>query len=300
VSVTAGDVGLVDDPLRAAGRGIDPRVFVRRSPAGAAALRLVGRIVLLRLGGFVLLLAIWSAAATQFLAIQLPRPEIVWQALVANLDNAPGLALQGLQGGYLDNVVYSAGNALIAFLLGSVLAFGVGTASGRLQWVRNLSAPVLLLFGTVPDLVAAPFLLIWLGPGRTAQFIIVFFYCFVVVGIAAQNAALRLPPAYEESAATLGASSARRLLTIVVPSGLPAVIGAVRVALATSWGLQCAGELLGSERGVGRVVVLSQQLGFTAGTVAVVCLLAVIALLCDGIVTGVLRAACRWQEVKRT
>jgi ABC-type nitrate/sulfonate/bicarbonate transport system permease component len=85
-------------------------------------------------------------------------------------------------------------------------------------------------------------------------------------------------------------------LTIVVPAGVPAIIGSARVALATAWSLQCAGELLGSQKGVGRVVVLSQQLGFTAGTIAVICVLAVVALVADALMTTLLRASCRWQS----
>jgi ABC-type nitrate/sulfonate/bicarbonate transport system permease component len=273
-------------------------------PAGrpalpSAVLRLSGALVrgaAIRLAGFGLLVGIWAAASTRFLAVQLPRPQLVWEAVHDNLMSAPGLALQGLEGGYLSNVGYSAVNALLAFLAGGLLGFVVGTASARLQWVRDLSAPLLLLFGTVPDLVAAPFLLIWLGPGQAAQFVIVSFYCFVVIGVAAQNAALRLAPDYEEYAATLGASARRRFFTIVVPAGVPAIIGSARVALATAWSLQCAGELFGSQNGVGRVVVLSQQLGFTAGTIAVICVLAVVALLVDALMTTLLRASCRWQS----
>lgn len=282
-----------------AGASSPAEVLLRARPAVPARVRVAGlallRAVGLRFAGFGLLLAIWAAASTQFLAIQLPRPGLVWDALTENFSEAPGLALQGLEGGYLSNVLYTAGNAFAAFAIGGILGFLIGTASARMQSVRNLSAPLLLLFGTVPDLVAAPFLLIWLGPGRSAQFLIVAFYCLVVVGVAAQNAALRLAPQYEEFAATLGASPLRRVRTIVVPAGVPAVVGAVRVALATSWSLQCAGELLGSQDGVGRVVVLSQQLGVTAGTIAVICLLAVFALLADALVTTLLRMGCRWQ-----
>lgn len=271
----------------------------RRPALAQAVLRQTGMLArgtAVRLVGFGVLLAIWAAASTQFLAVQLPRPGLVLDAVQTNFSTAPSLALQGLEGGYLSNVGYSATNAILAFLLGGLAGFAVGTSSARLQWVRNLSAPLLLLFGTVPDLVAAPFLLIWLGPGQAAQFVIVSFYCFVVIGIAAQNATLRLEPHYEAYGATLGASARRRFFTIVLPAAIPSIIGAARVALATAWSLQCAGELLGSQEGVGRVVVLSQQLGDTAGTIGVISVLAMLALLADAILTTLLRATCRWQS----
>lgn len=253
-------------------------------------------IFALRFAGFATLVAIWALAATQFMAIQLPRPSLAWDALRENFITAEGLELQGLEGGYLTNALYTVKNALLGFTIGSGLGFVVGMLGARLQWVRNASTPLLILFAAVPDLVAAPFFLVWFGPGRTAQMLIVIFYCFVVVGIASQNAALRLVPQYEEYGATLGASGPRRFLTIVVPGALPSTIGAVRIALATSWSLQTAGELLGSQQGVGRVVVLSQQLGFTAGTMAIITLMGAIALVADGLITATLRYISRWQE----
>jgi ABC-type nitrate/sulfonate/bicarbonate transport system permease component len=269
-----------------------PTAAARRWGKGSSILG----IVAVRVLGFGLLLAVWAAAATQFLAVQLPRPQLVWEALRDNFSTAEGLALQGLSGGYFSNVLYSISNAFVAFLVGAIAGFVIGCYAGRRQWVRNCSAPLLLLFGTVPDLVAAPFLLVWLGPGRAPQFIIVAFYCFVVVGVASQTAALGLPPRYEEFAATLGAS-ARDRMAIVFRAVLPAVIGATRVALATAWSLQAVGELLGSESGVGRVVTLSQQLGDTAGSMAVICLLGAIAVAIDAVVTFALRLTCRWQAV---
>jgi ABC-type nitrate/sulfonate/bicarbonate transport system permease component len=242
------------------------------------------------------LIAIWALAATRFSAVQLPRPQLAWQALRDNFITASGLQLQGLSGGYLSNVAYTIENALLGFMIGSVCGMIVGLLSARLQVVRDLSAPLLILFAAVPDLVAAPFFLVWFGPGRTAQALIVIFYCFVVVGISAQNAALRLPPYLEERAATLGASRTRTFVSVVIPGALPSTIGAIRIALATSWSLQTAGELLGSESGVGRVVVLSQQLSFTAGTMAVITLLGAFALVADGLVYGSLRWMTRWQE----
>lgn len=246
--------------------------------------------------GFALLLGAWALAATQFLPVQLPRPGLVVEALRDNFSHAAALELQGLQGGYASHLEYTAVNALLAFGIATPVGLIVGMVSARVQLVRDISAPLLLLFATVPELVAAPFLLIWFGPGKLAQGTLVAFYCFVIVAITAQNAALRLAPEYEEFAATLGASRRRRFLTVVMPGSLPAVIGGIRIALAVSWSLQTAAELLGSERGIGRVIALSQQLGYTAGVIAVILMVGFVAVICDRALALALRWAVRWQE----
>lgn len=267
----------------------------RKLRAPVRPLALAGEVLALRLLGFGVLLGAWALAAMQLQDVQLPSPVLALEALRQNLIDAPGLRLQGLESGYLSNTLYTVVNALAAFTIGGVSGLAAGMLSARVQLVRDASAPLLILFATVPELVAAPFFLIWFGPGRLAQGAIVAFYCFVIIGISAQNAALRLAPHYEELAATLGVSQRRRFFTVVVPGALPGTIGAARVALATSWSLQTAGELLGSQYGVGRVVILSQQLGFTAGTMAIITLLGAIALLFDAVLVTTLRWLTRWQ-----
>jgi ABC-type nitrate/sulfonate/bicarbonate transport system permease component len=270
------------------------RVRMRRSiPSGW---RIAAEMVGIRLAGIVVVIAVWMVASTQFSAVQLPRPSLVLSQLTQNFWSDGSLAFEGVQGGYLSNVGYTVITALVAVLAGGILGFTVGLWSARSQLVHNLSAPLLMLFAAVPPLVAGPFVLIWCGPGQLAQSLIVAFFAFVVIAISAQNAASSLRPGYEEMAATLGASARQRLLKVVVPGSIPAVIVAVRVCLATGWSLQTAGELLGSNHGVGRIIGLSQQLGDTAGSVAVIILLAVAGVCVETVIVGCLRYMTRWQE----
>lgn len=255
------------------------------------------RPVALRLAGLAFVLATWEFMSRWLdNPVRLPSLPLVMQAVRRNLFTAPGLELHGLSGGYLSNIVYTVSHALIAFVIGSTLGILIGVLSARLQGVRDSVAPFLILFGTVPALVAAPFILIWFGTGPVGQAVFVAFYAFVSVAIASQNAALQLPPRYEECAASLGASRVRRLATVVYPGALPSVIGVVRIALAVSLSLQVAVELLGSQQGAGRLIALSQSLAFTAGTVGVIILLAFFGLIIDAAVAGLLRYFTRWQE----
>jgi ABC-type nitrate/sulfonate/bicarbonate transport system permease component len=266
----------------------------RRIPFGW---RAAAGMLLVRLTGIAAVIGVWVAASTQFTAVQLPRPQLVWSALTQNFWSDGSLAFEGVHGGYLSNVGYTVATALVAVLVGGVAGFVVGLCSARSQLVHNMAAPLLMLFAAVPPLVAGPFVLIWCGPGQLAQSLIVAFFAFVVIAISAQNAASGLRPTYEEMAATLGASPAQRLVKIVVPGSIPALIVAVRVCLATGWSLQTAGELLGSNRGVGRIIGLSQELGNTAGSVAVIILLALAGVMVEAVLVGLLRYMTRWQEV---
>jgi ABC-type nitrate/sulfonate/bicarbonate transport system permease component len=73
-------------------------------------------------------------------------------------------------------------------------------------------------------------------------------------------------------------------------------LGGLRVALAASWGLEAIAELLGAPLGVGRVVVLLQNVEDTPGIMAIILWLGMIAVVFDFIVVRVVGWVTRWQE----
>ena len=108
--------------------------------------------------------------------------------------------------------------------------------------------------GTVPILIAAPFLLIWFGVGRTSAVSLVTFYVVVILYVSAQRAALNLDPIYEHYGLTLGADRRQMLGAILIPGATPEILGGFRIALAGCWGLEAVAELLGSQTGIGKVL----------------------------------------------
>lgn len=250
--------------------------------------------------GVAVLIGIWLLASANMQAVEMPSPGAVWTALHENLGSASYLRILAVPGGYLSNVEYTIWHALVAFLIGGALGAAIGLASARLQLVRDVAGPILIVFGAVPPLVAAPFMLTWFGVGTFSQEALVVIVSFVILGLAAQNAALSLDPRYEEVAATLGAGPFRRFLTIVMPGSLPALVGAARIGLATAWSIQVVAELYGSTAGVGRVISASENLSYTAGTFAIVLLLAVMGGTIDQLLGIGLRWLARWQDRVRT
>lgn len=257
-----------------------------------------GHDTLLRVAGVAGFVGIWWLIALGVAnAAILPTPDAVWQSAVDNFAGSPALSYIGVQTtSYVANIGYTVGNALLAWGAGALVGVAVGLGSARLQVLRNVSEPVLFVFGSVPVLVAAPFFLIWFGFSRWGQFALVAFYCFAVVAIVAQSAALNLAPEYEEYAASLGATRRQAFRTVVVPACLPAILGGLRVALGTAWTLQAIAELLGSRIGVGRVIVVSAGLADVASVLAIIIALALVALVCDLVLRVVIRRAVRWQE----
>lgn len=226
----------------------------------------------------------------------LPGPATVVSELIASMFDDPGLRYLGVQQpGYLFNIAWTIGFAVAAWLVGSAVGATVGLISARSQLVRNVSEPMLFVFGAVPALVLAPFFLVWFGQGWVGKAVLVAFYCFVTVGLVAQSAALNFPRASEEYAATLGIEARARFRNVIVPGTLPAILAGLRIALATAIAVQATVELLGSQTGVGRLIALRASQGNVSAVLGLSLALGLAAMTLDFILRLLIRRIIRWQ-----
>lgn len=225
----------------------------------------------------------------------LPDPAAVWRDVQADFWGSPGLEYLGLRNSsYLGNIWYTARLAVGSWVLGSLTGLVLGFLASRSQWVRDGVDPIVYTFGVLPPLVAAPFVMIWFGIGPVAQFVLVAFFSTVTVLTVALGASLNLDPKFEEYAASLGADRWRRIRFVVAPDALPACAAALRIALATAWGLQTIAEVMGSQEGVGRIVSLRFATGNTAGVLSIILLLALVCVVLDQILARFLSRLTRW------
>ncbi|GLY17467.1 ABC transporter permease [Kineosporia sp. NBRC 101677] len=226
----------------------------------------------------------------------LPGPRVVLWEFQHGFQGDRGLEYLGIrQSGYVVNLAWTVGTAAGAWLIGSTLGILAGLASARRQWLRDVTEPVLFFFGAVPVLVAAPLFLVWFGAGPLSKLALVTFYCFVVVGVVAQSAALNIPPTTEEYAATLGLDNKARFRAVVLPSAFPPIVAVLRLALATGISLEASAELLGSRAGVGRLIAVRAQQGNVGAVLALAIALGLVALVLDVLIRAAVAPALRWQ-----
>jgi ABC-type nitrate/sulfonate/bicarbonate transport system permease component len=254
----------------------------------------------LRLAGPILFIALWQAATTVVSPVILPGPFSVLQRAAADFWSAPALSYYGVADPSLfANLLYSAENVAIAVLLGSAIGVTLGLLSARIWFVRAAIDPIMMTAGTVPILIAAPFLLIWFGVGRASAVSLVAFYVVVILYVSAQRAALNLNPIYENSALTLGAGKHQMLRDILIPATVPEILGGFRIALAGSWGLEAVAELLGSQSGIGKVLEVLAGATDPQGILATLLVLGVAAILADALAAALIARFAAWNFAAR-
>jgi ABC-type nitrate/sulfonate/bicarbonate transport system permease component len=269
--------------------------------SGALAVRLSRlKIVLaaldpLRVAGMVLFVVVWQVLTFGLPAIILPTPLGVVKRLLSDFLSAPALSYYGVSEANLyGNLIYTTENVAIAVTIGSAIGILAGLLSARFGLIRAIIDPVMMTAGTVPILVAAPFLLIWFGVGRASAVCLVIFYVAVILYVFAQRAATNLDPVYEESARTLGATPRRMVRDILIPATVPEILGGLRIALAGAWGLEAVAELLGSQSGIGKVLEVLAGATDPQGIMATLLMLGLTAIIVDALAAFAVTRTTKW------
>jgi ABC-type nitrate/sulfonate/bicarbonate transport system permease component len=254
----------------------------------------------LRLVGVVLFVAIWQGATAVLPPIILPTPFGVVGRVYSDFWSAPSLSYYGVSEANLyGNLLYTAENVIVAVLVGAAIGIVGGLLSARFALFRAVVDPVMMTAGTVPILIAAPFLLIWFGVGRASAVCLVIFYVAVILYVFAQRAARNIDPIYEQSARTLGASARRTVRDILIPATVPEILGGLRIALAGAWGLEAIAELLGAQSGMGKVLEVLAGATDPQGIMATLLVLGLTAILADGLMALVVARLVQWSAPAR-
>lgn len=191
------------------------------------------------------LLAAWQLGAWAFgLPIYIaPTPAQVARTLVAEL---PIL---------LRNFLPTAVESLIGFLVGNTAAILLAVVFVHSKRLEAAFYPIAVFVNTIPVLAKAPILVLIFGLGMTSKVVIAAFICFfptlanMVRGLQSVN------PQSLELMRVLSASRSEVFWKLRVPSSLPFLFSALKIASTTSVLGAIVGEWIGADLGLGALII---------------------------------------------
>lgn len=227
----------------------------------------------------------------------LPMPHVVIGVALQNLTTSEYFVGIGLpEGGYLPHLLSTTRTALLGCLVGGAIGILSGLLSAHSMVVHQITRPIAAFLGTIPILVAAPFFLIWFGVSDMAKIVLVAFYSAVALHINALRAVEILPPHYIDYARTLGARQSMVFWRISFPGSVPQLFGGLRNALGAAWGLAAITEILGTQHGLGRVIIATWGVQDITTMMGGLFLLSLIAIVADAILMAARARALRWAD----
>lgn len=249
----------------------------RRSWFGAVALGMVLPILLL-LG--------WQYAATSggFAASQLPAPGAVIAALGELLE----------RGTFWSHVAITVQRVLIGFAIGAGAGLVLGSLVGLSQTASRLLSPTISAIRAVPSLAWVPLLVLWMGiyegPKVTLVAIGAFFPVFTTVASGFAHVDRKLV----EVGRAYGLRGTSLVTGVLLPAAAPQIFSGLRLGLAQSWLFVVAAELIASSKGLGFLLIDSQNTLRTDILLLSIVCLAILGKLSDVVLATVEKRALRW------
>jgi ABC-type nitrate/sulfonate/bicarbonate transport system permease component len=198
---------------------------------------------------------------------------VVWHAVSLRVDDRSTLASPvAVVAAFLTMLREPfAGSTLEAHLLASLRRFGagfglavligipLGVAMGWFRWLHVVVQPVFNLLRFIAPIAWVPFAVLWFGTGFGGPVLIIFSGAFPACVIGAYGGARLVDVRLLEAARMLGARNLRILAEVIVPSAMPAIVSALRVAAGNAWQSLVGAELIVATSGLAYIMVRGQM-----------------------------------------
>ncbi len=234
--------------------------------------------------GIALIIAVWHWYCVQFnvpLAV-LPKPGLVLDSLIKDYALILGE-------GWITTK-----QTFYGFMLALVLGVPMAVAVTNSRLLNLMFYPLLIATQSVPKVALAPVLLVWLGTGIESKLAIVWLVAFFPI-IVDTSAGLRSTPReLLELARSLRASRWQVFAMVQFPAALPFVMAGAKVAVTLAVIGAVIGEFIGSNDGLGTLLLTANSQVNTPLVFACLFGLSVIGLVSYGAVVLAERLLAPW------
>lgn len=219
----------------------------------------------------VVLLGLWELLVRHWglSALVLPAPS----AIVLSL-------WSGLASGYFWPHIWSTLQALLLGLAaGSAVGLLAGMALAESALLELVLKPYVVVSQVVPKLALAPLFVLWFGFGMLPTVLITALICFFPLMENTLTGLRQVDAQRLQLFRMLGATRLQTLLRLKLPTGLPAILAGLRVAVVLALVGAVVAEFMGASRGLGAVVIAAQGMMDTSLMFAALVLIASMGLL---------------------
>ncbi|MBI2748716.1 MAG: ABC transporter permease subunit [Burkholderiales bacterium] len=189
-----------------------------------------------------------------------------WQSAVSVLEIPPYLlpspksVIFRLASDYRSLGYHSAATGVAAIgglVLGSLLGWISAIVFSVSVPLRRMFYPYFIALKSVPIVVIAPLIALWLGTQITSRVTVVTLTCFFPLLVNSLRGLLGTDPALIEIAAVYRAPAWKEMLLLRLPSSLPFLFSGLKVASVLAVVSALVAEMMGAEAGLGFVLITS-------------------------------------------
>ena len=281
---------MTSSAMRARSAAVETEYDIKRSALVARRRR---RLLLLtaQLAFAVLVLGGWQLATSvgwldKFFYGQ---PSGIWRALVH-------LFTKGTEFGSIwQDIGVTLQEAVYGFLLGSAVGVFFGLILGQNRFLADVLGPYIKIVNAVPRIILGSIFLVAFGLGTLPKVLLAAVLVFFIVFFNAFQGVREVNPNLVANVKVLGASPLQVARHVTIPSALTWIIASLHTAFGFAIIGALVGEVLGSQRGMGLVIVQAQN-RFDPDTVfAGMAIMAAVTLTAEYLITRLERRVLSWR-----
>jgi NitT/TauT family transport system permease protein len=245
---------------------------------------------LLPIAGILTLLVVWAALVyvlkvPPFVA---PSPQLVAATLVGKFDIL------------MANLLPTAIEAFSGFLLGNITAILIATVFVHKKTMEQAFFPVVVLINSIPVVAKAPILVLLLGNGMEPKIAIAALVCFFPTLVNMVRGLESINPQSLELMKVLSASKTEIFFKLRLLNSVPYLFSALKIAASTAVIGAIVGEWIGSNTGIGALIIQSTFNFDSAMLYATVFVGSVFSVSFFLLITLIERLVVRWQPLAST
>lgn len=219
--------------------------------------------------------------------------KIVAQAVTWFRDGTPYGPLWNQIGVTLEETV-------VGFVIGVALGVLFGIALGRIQFLSDVLGPYIKVVNSIPRIVLGAILTVAFGLGLESKVLLVIVLVFFSVFFNAFQGAREVDRNLIANARILGASRGQVTRQVVLPSAFTWILASLHVSFGFALIGAIVGEYMGAQQGLGLLISQSQNTFNPNGVFAAMFVIAIIALIAEGLITLLEHRLLAWRPPARS
>jgi NitT/TauT family transport system permease protein len=215
------------------------------------------------------LVILWEALAREFAVPTwlLPAPSLIGESMVEWRSELAGHSLVTLY------------ETLVGFALAIAISVPLAVAVVYSPLLQNTIYPILLALQSMPKVAIAPLLALWIGFGTLPKIVVVFLVCFFPIVVATTSGLTAVPGSLMDLIRSLSASQLQTFVKIRFPTAMPHIFVGLKIAITFAVIGAVIGEFVGSENGLGYLILVSTSQSRTPlafGSLAILTLMSIV------------------------
>ncbi|MBM3609025.1 MAG: ABC transporter permease [Alphaproteobacteria bacterium] len=186
--------------------------------------------------------------------------------------------------------------AISGFMIGSILGVLAGLLLGRAENLARLLDPFVMGFYSLPKIALAPLFILWFGIDMQMKIAFVTVIVFLLVFLNTYTGVRNVSREQISILRLMGANERHLLAKVILPSAIVWVFAGLRLSVPYALIGAVVGEMIATNRGLGYLVAYHSGIFDTAGVLASLTALVIIAMLLNGLVHFAEKRLMPWRE----